>query len=114
MAHKKASSSAVTKDLINSLPLLLRISTARERLNLLRPLGFDARACIVHPGQVALLHQKLATNSEEVCEVTLIVDAFESADGGRLTMNGRLVEKPVVGNAQKVLTCSLLAEKGTR
>ncbi|MCP1336733.1 HpcH/HpaI aldolase/citrate lyase family protein [Futiania mangrovi] len=72
-------------------------------------LGFSARAAI-HPKQIAPIHAALAPAPEEVAQARRIVEAYEAAGGAVCTLDGKLVERPVILGCQRILALAALAE----
>ncbi|WP_425062947.1 HpcH/HpaI aldolase/citrate lyase family protein [Pyruvatibacter mobilis] len=65
--------------------------------------GFDAKLAI-HPAQVAVINQALTPSAAELAEAQAIVDAFAaSPDQGVLSLNGRMIDRPHLLQAQRVL-----------
>ena len=68
-------------------------------------LGFSGKSCI-HPSQVKIVH-KIFTPSKADLEKSLeIVKAAETANinkGGVITVNGKMVDIPVIAEAEKVV-----------
>ena len=73
-----------------------------EQCRLARALGFRGKACI-HPGQVETINRIFAPSAEEVEWARGIVAAFEGQNEGVLSVNGTMVDKPVVERARRVL-----------
>ncbi len=69
-------------------------------------LGFDGKT-LVHPAQVDVANRAFAPTQAEVEHATRVIAAFEEAgrEGrGVVTVDGRMIEKLHVENAQRVLT----------
>lgn len=75
----------------------LRADTAR-----VKALGFHGRAAI-HPGQIAAINEIFAPSADEICKAEKIAAAYEAAGGGVALLDGKLVEKPVLKAAERVL-----------
>jgi citrate lyase beta subunit len=72
---------------------------------LARSLGFGGKAC-VHPAQIEPIHEVFAIAASDVADARAVVDAFETAvtaGRGVTTVNGRMVDLPVVRHAQATL-----------
>lgn len=65
--------------------------------------GLGAKLCI-HPRQIDIVHQTLAPAAEEVMWARRVVEADEQAGGSAVQMDGRMVDLPVVLQAQRLLT----------
>jgi len=83
----------------------------RAMLRRSRRLGFAGATC-VHPNQVALLNEVYSPGAEQVDLARRIVQAYEEAVSrgeGAVAIDGRMVDRPVVLRAQR-----LLAQVGAR
>lgn len=66
-------------------------------------LGFTGKAAI-HPTQVPIIQSAFSPSQDAVAWATRIVAAYEANDGGVLLVDGKLVERPVITSAQRILT----------
>ena len=69
-------------------------------------LGFNGKQCI-HPDQVAIAQKAFAPSEDEVIWATrvLIADAKADAQGrGAWTMDGKMIDVPVVGKAKSLVS----------
>ncbi|QNK66601.1 HpcH/HpaI aldolase/citrate lyase family protein [Variovorax sp. PAMC26660] len=64
--------------------------------------GFGAKLCI-HPDQVAPVHAALGPSPQELAWARRVIDATQSAGGGVVSLDGRMVDAPVVRLAQRLL-----------
>ncbi|MGD1934418.1 MAG: HpcH/HpaI aldolase/citrate lyase family protein [Candidatus Phaeomarinobacter sp.] len=65
--------------------------------------GFDAKLAI-HPAQVAVINEALTPSAQEVAHAQAIVDAFDAApDAGVLSLNGKMIDRPHLLQAKRVL-----------
>ncbi len=67
-----------------------------------RDLGFTGRACI-HPAQVETVNAAFAPSEAEVAAARRLVAALNEAAGGAALLDGKLIEKPVILAAERVL-----------
>lgn len=67
-----------------------------------KALGFTGRAAI-HPAQIAVINAAFTPTASEIARAEAIVAAFEKAAGGVALLDGKLVEKPVLRSALRVL-----------
>ncbi|HYG91280.1 MAG TPA: CoA ester lyase [Azospirillum sp.] len=74
-------------------------------------LGFTARAAI-HPKQIAAIHAALAPPADAVARAERVLAAFAAAGGGVCTLDGKLVERPVVLACQRVLALARRSGEG--
>lgn len=68
--------------------------------------GFEGGACI-HPAQVAILNRAFAPNADEITHAEGVMAAFEAAlakGEGAVAYQGKMIDKPVVDRARRVLT----------
>ena len=71
--------------------------TARARRG-----GFGAKLCI-HPDQVAPVHAALGPSPDELAWARRVLDATHAAGGGVVSLDGRMVDAPVVRLAERLL-----------
>jgi len=67
-----------------------------------RRLGFGAKLCI-HPRQVAVVEQAFAPSDDEIAWARRVLDAAEAAQGGAVAVDGRMVDRPVLLQARRLL-----------
>lgn len=65
-------------------------------------LGFTGRSCI-HPDQVAPINTVFTPSTDEIEKARATINAYEANQGRVLLLEGRLVEKPVLAAARRVL-----------
>jgi citrate lyase subunit beta/citryl-CoA lyase len=75
----------------------LAADTARARRG-----GFGAKLCI-HPEQVAPVHAALGPSADELAWARRVVDATRASGGGVISLDGRMVDAPVVRLAERLL-----------
>ena len=73
-----------------------------EECRRVRQLGFVGKAAI-HPSQVPVIQDTFSPTPEEIARAHKVVDAYEANRGGVLLVEGKLVERPVVRAAQRIL-----------
>ena len=77
----------------------------KEEVKTSMNLGFAGKSCI-HPSQVKIVHKIFTPNKEELEKSLEIVKAAEAANinkGGVITVNGKMVDIPVIAKAEKVV-----------
>jgi citrate lyase subunit beta/citryl-CoA lyase len=76
----------------------------RVRADTLRAkrLGFGAKMCI-HPRQVAAVNECFAPTADEVAWAKRVVEASAAAHGGATSVDGKMVDRPVLALAEKIL-----------
>jgi citrate lyase subunit beta / citryl-CoA lyase len=85
----------VTTD-INS-PERVRTDTLRAKR-----LGFGAKMCI-HPKQVPVVNEFFAPTAEEEAWAKRVVEASAAVHGGATSVDGQMVDRPVLARAEKIL-----------
>lgn len=71
-------------------------------------LGFTGKA-VLHPAQVAAINTAFTPTEAELAEAARCLRAFAAAKGGVTTLDGKLVEKPVVKRMEQVLASARAA-----
>ena len=64
--------------------------------------GFGAKLCI-HPSQVATVHAALGPTADELAWARRVRDAAQASGGGVISLDGRMVDAPVVRLAERLL-----------
>lgn len=67
--------------------------------------GFGARLCI-HPSQVAVVHAALAPTAAELDWAHRVVQGSQAAGGAVFSLDGRMVDTPVLRLAERTLACA--------
>lgn len=75
----------------------LKADVARSRRG-----GFGAKLCI-HPAQVAVVHAELTPSAAELDWARRVQAGFADAGGGVFSLDGRMVDAPVVRLAERLL-----------
>src|SRR5438309_8548907 len=77
----------------------------RVRGNTLRArrLGFGAKLCI-HPRQVNAVNECFEPSAEEASWATRIMEAAEAVHGAAISVDGKMVDRPVIARAEAILT----------
>lgn len=73
-----------------------------EEARAARRLGFTGKAAI-HPTQVSIIQAAFSPAPEAVAWARRIVAAYEANAGGVLLVDGKLVERPVIASARRIL-----------
>lgn len=77
----------------------------RQQVQRGRSMGFDGAFCI-HPKQVDILNQVFQPTAEEVAQAQQVLAAYEAAmadNRGAATLDGKMIDLPVVQRARRVL-----------
>lgn len=77
----------------------LRAETQR-----VKSMGFTGRSCI-HPAQIVPVNEIFTPSADEISKAEKIAAAYEAAEGGVALLDGKLIEKPVLRAAERVLAC---------
>ena len=67
-----------------------------------RRLGYTGKVAI-HPAQIPVIHEVFTPSPEEVDRARKIVEADRAAGGGAVALEGRMVDRPIVEAARRVL-----------
>ena len=76
---------------------LLRAETRRAR-----QLGFGGKLCI-HPKQIASVNECFLPTPEEIAWARRVVEAAAAAGGGAVALDGKMVDRPIVLKAERIL-----------
>lgn len=76
---------------------LIRLETQQAK-----NLGFSGKLCI-HPNQVNLVNQTFNPSSQEIIWANQIMQAVEEAKGQAISLNGKMIDLPVILQAQKII-----------
>jgi len=82
----------------------------RQDIEISRRLGYTGRFAI-HPSQIEIINEMFSPSSEEVAYARRVVEAWDQAESqgrGSLSLDGRMIDVPVVKRAQNLLA---LAER---
>ena len=76
-----------------------------KEVNLIKRLGFNGKS-LINPRQIELLHQAYMPSEEEVAKAKRIEEAAQEAERaghGVVSLNGKMVDAPVVLSARRIL-----------
>ena len=71
----------------------------------MRDLGFDGKS-VINPRQIGPVHKVFAPAAKDIEKARRIVAALKEAEArgsGVISLNGKMIDKPVVIRAQRVL-----------
>ncbi len=68
-----------------------------------KDLGFSGKGAI-HPKQIGDLNGVFTPSAEEIARARKVLTAFEEANTGLVVVDGKLIEKPVVREMQRILS----------
>lgn len=78
------------------------VSRLRAEAENARRLGMTGKVAI-HPAQIPVIHDVFTPSPEEVEQARRIIEADRAAGGGAVSLDGRMVDRPVVEAARRVL-----------
>lgn len=67
-----------------------------------KKLGFQGKLCI-HPSQVKIVNQTFNSSPEEIQWAQQVLEAVKAADGQTISLNGKMIDKPIISKAEKIL-----------
>jgi|TARA_B100002003_G_scaffold243498_1_gene268060 (S)-citramalyl-CoA lyase len=70
---------------------------------LARDLGFSGKGSI-HPKQIAILNRAFTPDAATIAQAKKILQAFADADTGLVVVDGKLIEKPVLREMNRILS----------
>jgi citrate lyase subunit beta/citryl-CoA lyase len=73
--------------------------------------GFDGKT-LIHPSQLEPCNRIFAPSPDEIAQSRRIIDAFEQAGRGVVTVDGKMIEHLHVANAQRVLALAQAIDEG--
>ncbi|MEY2625193.1 MAG: CoA ester lyase [Gammaproteobacteria bacterium] len=82
------------------------IAAVEQRARASRRSGYTAKLAI-HPAQIAALHAAFTPSADEIAHAEAVLAAFsKSPDAGALRVDGKLVDRPHVLQAERVLAAA--------
>ena len=75
-----------------------------------RRLGFGGKLCI-HPKQVAGVHRGFAPSADELAWAQRVLAASAAAGGAAIAVDGKMVDKPVLLRAERILSEGALVSR---
>ncbi len=82
----------------------------------IRGLGFDGKS-VIHPRQISVVHRAFTPSDREISFAQRVLKAMEEAalkNSGVLSLDGRMVDAPVVAKARKILALAEAASGGKK
>jgi citrate lyase subunit beta/citryl-CoA lyase len=83
----------------------------RKETLLIKQLGFDGKS-IVNPRQVKIVHEIFTPTEKEIKNALAVLEAILEAErkgSGVISLNGKMIDKPVVARAENVLSLARAA-----
>lgn len=84
----------------------------RHEVEQIKQLGFDGKS-IINPRQVNIVHDVFAPSKDEVVKAKRIREAASEAEKnglGVISLDGKMIDKPIVDRAERLLTLAQAAE----
>lgn len=75
----------------------------RREAELVRDLGFSGKGSI-HPKQIAILNEVFTPDDTTIAHAHRILKEFAAADTGLVVIDGKLIEKPVLRDMQRIIS----------
>jgi (S)-citramalyl-CoA lyase len=72
-------------------------------------LGFTGKAAI-HPKQVEAINRHFTPTADEIARARRIADAYDRSEGGVTLLDGKLIERPILLGARRVLAVAARTE----
>lgn len=83
----------------------------RAEVELIHQLGFDGKS-IINPRQIKTVHEIYTPSEKEIAKAQAVMEAIEEArrkGSGVISLNGKMVDRPIVLRAQRVLALARAA-----
>lgn len=77
----------------------------RAEVSLIKQLGFDGKS-VINPRQIKPVHEIYTPTEKEIKKAIAVMEAIEEANkrgSGVISLNGKMIDKPVVARAQRTL-----------
>ena len=77
----------------------------RKEVQLIKQLGFDGKS-IINPRQINIIHEIYTPTAKQIDHALAVLRAIEEANrkgSGVIALNGKMIDKPVVLRAQRVI-----------
>ncbi len=81
------------------------MDTLRKETELIKQLGFDGKS-VINPRQIQVVHDVFKPKEEEIKHAKAVIAAIHEAEAkgsGVISLNGRMIDKPIVERAERVL-----------
>lgn len=85
------------------------VDTLRKETEFIKQLGFDGKS-VINPRQIPVVNSVFTPTEKEIENAIAVMNAIEEAESkgsGVIALNGKMIDKPIVERAERVL---LLAE----
>jgi citrate lyase subunit beta/citryl-CoA lyase len=81
------------------------VETLRKETELIRQLGFDGKS-VINPRQISVVNSVFTPTEKEITNAVAVMNAIEEAEAkgsGVIALNGKMIDKPIVERAERVL-----------
>ena len=85
----------------------------RAEAELVRDLGFSGKGSI-HPKQIPILNQVFTPTEEMITHAKRVLRTFAEADTGLVVIDGKLIEKPVLREMQRIVSIAERVNSGKK
>lgn len=78
----------------------------RKEVELIHQLGFDGKS-IIHPQQIKIVNEIFTPSKKEITQALEIIEVIKQAESngsGVISLNGKMIDKPIVERAKRVLS----------
>ena len=85
------------------------VETFRKEVELIKQLGFDGKS-IINPRQIPVVNEVFIPKQKDIEKAMRVVAAIKDAEkkgSGVIAVNGKMVDRPVVLRAQRVIDLAL-------
>ncbi|MEK9941279.1 MAG: CoA ester lyase [Gammaproteobacteria bacterium] len=86
------------------------MSGMSREAGLAKDLGFSGKGAI-HPKQIAELNRIFTPSDDEISRAKKVISAFDAAESGLVVVDGKLIERPVIREMQRILS---IADRASR
>lgn len=79
--------------------------TFRKETEFIKQLGFDGKS-VINPRQIPIVNSVFTPTDKEIENALNVIDAIEEAEAkgfGVISLNGKMIDKPIVERAERVL-----------
>ncbi|MFH5836506.1 citrate (pro-3S)-lyase subunit beta [Proteiniclasticum sp. C24MP] len=83
--------------------------TLRKETEIIKQLGYDGKS-VINPRQISIVNSVFTPTEKEIANAVAVMNAIEEAEAkgsGVIALNGKMIDKPIVERAERVL---MLAE----
>ena len=77
----------------------------RKEVELIKQLGFDGKS-IINPRQIKIVNDVFTPSQKEIDKALRVIEAIEEAEksgSGVISLNGKMIDKPIVERARRVI-----------